>query len=88
MADVKQSDVKINVDPLRTPILYADAIRVTANENGFVLDIAQGLAGSDQAFIVTRVGLSVEHAKKLAAILADKVASQGSFLTSKVKIVG
>lgn len=78
---------KINIDPLRTPILYADAIRINSNENGFVLDVAQGIAGTDQAFIVARIGLSKEHAQKLAALIADNIKKQGELTTSKLKII-
>lgn len=81
------ASIKIGVDPLRTPILYADAIRITSNENGFVLDVAQGIAGTDQAIVVSRIGLSKEHAKKLAEKIAEQVVKQGEFVTGKVKIV-
>lgn len=78
---------KINIDPLRTPILYADAIRINSNENGFVLDVAQGIAGTDQAFVVARIGLSKEHAQRLAALIADNIKKQGELTTSKLKII-
>lgn len=87
MDEKDQNSPKINIDPLRTPILYADAIRINSNENGFVLDVAQGIAGSDQAFVVARIGLSKEHAQKLAALIADNVKQQGELSTSKLKIV-
>ncbi len=88
MEDKKQLDSpKINIDPLRTPILYADAIRINSNENGFVLDIAQGIAGTDQAFVVSRIGLSKEHVQRLAALIADNIKKQGELTTSKLKII-
>jgi len=79
--------MKIGMDPMRTPILYADAIRITSNENGFVLDIAQGIAGSGQAMVVARIGLSKEHAQKLAEMVAEQVAKQGVIVTGKTKII-
>lgn len=91
MGDEKKENqpmpLKIGIDPMRTPILYADAIRITSNENGFVFDIAQGIAGTDQAVVVARVGLSKEHAKKFAEMVAEQVAKQGVIITSKTKII-
>lgn len=88
MENKDQSSPRINIDPLRTPILYADAIRINSNENGFVLDVAQGIAGSNQAFVVARIGLSKEHAQKLAALIADNIKKQGELTTtSKLKII-
>lgn len=85
--DKNQRAPRINIDPLRTPILYADAIRINSNENGFVLDIAQGIAGTDQAFVVARIGLSRDHAQRLAALIAENIKKQGELSTSKLKIV-
>ncbi len=86
MEENKQNQIKIGTDPARTPILYADAIAINSDDFGITLDIAQRITGTDQAFVVARIGLSKEHAKKLAAIIADKLASQGEFFTSKVKL--
>ena len=79
--------MKIGIDPMRTPILYADAIRITSNENGFVLDVAQGIAGTNQAVVVARIGLSKEHAQKLAEKVAEQIAKQGVIVTSKTNII-
>ncbi|MEM4270523.1 MAG: hypothetical protein QXO70_00315 [Candidatus Pacearchaeota archaeon] len=78
--------MKIGTDPIRTPILYADSVFITTDDNGLILDIAQRITGTDQAFIVARVGLSKEHAKKLATLIADNLAKSGEFFTSKVKL--
>ena len=83
----QQIPLNIGVDPLRTPILYADAIRITSNENGFVIDIAQGIAGTNQAMVVARIGLSKEHAQKLSQLIAQQVAKQGVIITGKAKII-
>lgn len=79
--------ISLGIDPLRTPILYADAIRINSNENGFVLDVAQGIAGTNKAMVVSRIGLSKEHAKKLAEAIADQITKQGIMVTGKAKIV-
>jgi hypothetical protein len=77
----------LGIDPLRTPILYADSIRVSSNENGLVIDVAQGIVGTNQAVVVSRVGLSKEHAKRLAEAIIDQVTKQGVLITGKSKIV-
>ncbi|MBU2035931.1 MAG: DUF3467 domain-containing protein [Patescibacteria group bacterium] len=79
--------IKVNIDPMRTPILYADVIRVSSSENGFVFDIGQGIAGTNQAVVVARVGLSKEHAKKFAEIVAQHVLKQGVMITGDKKII-
>lgn len=83
----KQIGLNVNIDPVRTPILYADAIRVNAGENGVVLDVAQTIAGTPQAIVVSRIGLSKEHAEKLAKAIVDQITKRGIFVTSKAKIL-
>lgn len=85
MEENKQQ-LNIGADPVRTPVLYSDAVIINSDEFGMTLDFAQKLGGTNQAIIVARIGLSKEHAKKLAAIIAEKLASQGEFFTSKVKL--
>lgn len=82
----QQNQMKIGTDPARTPILYADSIFITTDDNGLILDVAQRITGTDQAFVVARIGLSKEHAKKLAALIADNLAKGGEFFTRKVKL--
>lgn len=86
MEEKNQNNIQLGVDFTRTPILYTDSINITTNEFGLVLDIIQGIAGSNQVFVVARVGMSKEHAKKLIAIIADKLATEGEFFTRKVKL--
>lgn len=54
--------IDVNLDS--TPILYTDNIFMTTNENGVVLDICQKLGPTNKMRIVSRVGMSREHAKK------------------------
>ncbi|KKQ46843.1 MAG: hypothetical protein US75_C0012G0014 [Candidatus Woesebacteria bacterium GW2011_GWC1_38_13] len=83
----KPVGLNVNIDPIRTPILYADAIRVNTNENGVVMDVAQTIAGTPQAVVVSRIGLSKEHAEKLAKAIIEQISKQGIFVTSKAKII-
>jgi hypothetical protein len=81
-----QNNIQLGVDFVKTPILYTDSINISTNEFGVVLDIIQGIAGANQAFVVARIGMSKEHAKKLITIIADKLATEGEFFTRKVKL--
>lgn len=56
----------INVNLETTPILYTDNVFISVNDNGIVLDFSQQLASTNQARIVSRIGMSREHAKKFA----------------------
>ncbi len=74
--------IQVGVDPVRTPILYADAIQVNSNENGFVINVAQTVTGTNQALVVARFGLSKEHAEKLAKAIAEQVTKVGILTTN------
>lgn len=61
-----QHGVNINVNLDSTPILYTDNVFISVNESGIVLDFTQQLASTNQARIVSRIGMSRDHAKKFA----------------------
>jgi len=63
---------QVNVNPLQTPVLYTDSTFVTASEFGLVLDVAQTINGQQQN-IVTRIGMSFDHAKKLIQVMQDTI---------------
>lgn len=83
MADEENKiNVSINLDT--TPILYTDSVQMTANEDGVVLDIMQRLGNTKQQRVVARIGMSIEHAKKLANLLGQYVVNpKGAMQTSK-----
>ena len=54
--------VNINLDT--TPILYTDNIYIVTNPDGIVLNVMQSVAGTNQLRIVSRIGMSREHAKR------------------------
>jgi hypothetical protein len=73
MADqTKGMQVNINVDT--TPILYTDNILITTNEDGIMLDVCQKLGPSEQWRIVSRIGMSRNHAKKFLKELGSLLA--------------
>ena len=76
-----QLNVNVNFDT--TPIVYTDSIQFTTNEDGVVLDVMQRLMSSNQVRIVSRVGMSRSHAKKLVTELGRLLAlTEGQGKTS------
>ena len=67
----KQLSVSVNLDT--TPILYTDNILMSTNEDGLVLDICQKL-GNNQVRVVSRIGMSRNHAKKFLKELSKLMA--------------
>lgn len=70
--DEQQLSVNLNLDT--TPILYTDNIFMTTNEDGLVMDIGQKLGTTNQLRIVSRIGMSREHAKKFVKELGKLLA--------------
>lgn len=69
MEEKNKQPVQVNINLDTTPILYTDNIQMTANEDGVVLNVMQRIGPTNQVRIVARIGMSVSHAKKLAAML-------------------
>lgn len=63
----QQMAVDVNLDT--TPILYTDNVFMATNPDGLVLDFGQRLSNTNQMRIVSRIGMSREHAKKIVAEL-------------------
>lgn len=78
----KQASVNINLDT--TPILYTDNIYITANNDGLVLDVMQRLGPTKKVRIVSRIGMSREHAKRFSLELNKLIAmTEGASQTGK-----
>jgi hypothetical protein len=83
----KEQSVQVSVNLDTTPVLYTDNINMTINPDGVVLDIMQRLGPTNQIRIVSRVGMSREHAKKFVEKLGKLLLkSEGEIVTGK-KIV-
>lgn len=67
-----QMDVEVNLDT--TPILYTDSVYMTTNPDGVVLDFTQRLGSTTKMRIVSRIGMSREHAKKMLSELGKLLA--------------
>jgi hypothetical protein len=59
----------ISVDPSK-PTYYTDSIFINSSDFGLVIDFARRV-GPEQHFVVTSVGMSFDHAKKLVEVLND-----------------
>ena len=74
MADDKQQEIAVDINPEVTPILYTDNISMTANHDGLVLDVMQRIGNTNRARVVSRIGMSRDHAKKFAQELSKLLA--------------
>ncbi len=74
MAKAEEQQFQVSVNPEKTPIMYTDTVFMNVNDDGVTLDICQKVGNSTQLQVVTRIGMSREHAhkfvKKLSEILA------------------
>jgi hypothetical protein len=76
MADNKsgQQEISVDINPEITPIFYTDSISMTANQDGLVLDVMQRIGNTNRARVVSRIGMSRDHAKKFAQELSKLLA--------------
>ena len=82
----KQQAVNLNINFDSTPVLFTDNVIMTTNENGFVLNVMQQLINTNQVRVVARIGMSREHAKKVAAEMGRLLAmTEGQGQTATVK---
>lgn len=82
MADNKPQEMAVDINPENTPIYYTDSISMMANEDGLIFDVMQRIGNTNRARVVSRIGMSREHAKKFASELSKLLAiTQGQSLT-------
>ena len=68
----QQIQVEINLDT--TPILYAENIFSTTSKQGVVLNFSQLAWPTNKTRIVSRIGMSREHAKEFVKQLGNLIA--------------
>lgn len=79
-------EVQININLDTTPVLYTDNVLMSTNEDGLVLDFGQKLGTTNQLRIVSRIGMSREHAKKFLKELGNLLAmTEGQKQTGEKK---
>jgi hypothetical protein len=59
----------VYVMPMDVRIAYTDMVHVMANNYGVVVNFMQGAGPNNQPMIVSRVGMSKEHAQSLIELL-------------------
>jgi hypothetical protein len=72
--DKQTNEQKINLNPDTTPVLFTDNIFMTTSEFGIVIDFGQKMGPTNETKIVSRIGLSREHAKKFLSELGKMIA--------------
>jgi len=84
MAQEQKREISLNINLDTTPILYTDNILLSTNEDGLTMDVGQKLIGTNQMRIVTRIGMSRDHAKKFLHELGKLLAlTEGQRQTGK-----
>lgn len=80
----KETSIGVNLDT--TPIFYTDNIFMSTNKFGLILDICQRLASTNNLRIVSRIGMSREHAKRFLTELGNLLAmTEGQSQTNTSK---
>lgn len=80
----KEIGLAMNLDT--TPVLYTDNVRLTTNKMGVVLGFGQTVDTTNQVRIVSRIGMSREHAKLLLKELGSLLAmTEGDLQTNSKK---
>lgn len=69
---VEGDRVEIKV-PDNIRVLYTDAVFVSSSKYGIILDFAQSMGPTNVRTVVSRVGLSLEHAKDFEKLLQDQL---------------
>lgn len=74
MAKNEEQQFQVNLNPEKAIIQYTDTIFMNVNDDGVIFDVCQKVGNSNQLQVVSRIGMSREHAnkfvKKLSEILA------------------
>ena len=74
MAEEKpQEKINITISP-DTKVLYTDMIFMNVNEDGIMFDVCQKVGSTNQYQVVSRVGMSRNHAQKFAKKLSEILA--------------
>lgn len=79
----KKNEIGLAMNLDTTPVLYTDNVRLTTNRMGVVLGFGQSIDTTNQIRIVSRIGMSREHAKILLKELGSLLAmTEGDLQTN------
>ncbi len=73
MANVKEQNLKLNINPEVAKGTYSNLVVVSHNPSEIVLDFSQILPGLEGATVRERIIMSPIHAKRLLAALNDNL---------------
>ena len=73
MANQKEQNLKLNINPEVAKGTYSNLVIVSHNPSEIVLDFAQMLPGLEGATVRERVIMNPIHAKRLLAALSDNL---------------
>ncbi|MDB5166839.1 MAG: hypothetical protein JWM37_911 [Candidatus Saccharibacteria bacterium] len=65
------TEMNINYDRGRVPVLHSESVFVTARDDSVVLDFAQSAGLANQQFVVASLGMSRDQAKKMIRAIQD-----------------
>jgi transcriptional regulator with XRE-family HTH domain len=69
--------------PLDARIVYSDTYQVTINQYGVVMNFMQNAGPNGQPLAVSRIGMSLEHAKRVAETLQQTIKTAAEFPQTK-----
>ncbi|MBI1952424.1 helix-turn-helix transcriptional regulator [Candidatus Saccharibacteria bacterium] len=70
----ESSQMSFTIDPARVQTLYSDIAAIVSTQNGMTLQFGQHMAGSNTANVVASVGVSFDHARKIANAINEELA--------------
>ncbi len=76
--DLEQADIDLRkltsqYDVLFAPIFYTDMVNVVSNQYGVTINFIQNANGEDKPVVVSRVGMSHQHAESIIQVLQESV---------------
>lgn len=69
---VEKGAVEISI-PGDMPVLYSNAVFITADDYGVILDFAARLGSTGKHNVISRVGMSLSHAEDLLRVLKNNI---------------
>lgn len=74
MAKNDEQQFQVSLNPEKTQIAYTDTIFMNVNDDGVTFDICQKVGNSNQVQVVSRIGMSRDHAQKFVKKLSEILA--------------
>ena len=68
-SDVSFEELTRMTDVIVGPILYTDTVKVVSNKFGVIINFVQSNGGDGKSIVVSRVGMSHQHAKSVIEVL-------------------